>query len=89
MEITLTQSGFSSSWKITLSDAALVYTHAEALSSKKTIPYRQITGLFRDAERFYVVWGREVVHFLHQPQKEEYTGFSAQLLRRVKTAHGA
>ena len=69
--------------------SGVTWSHSELLSTKKTIPYRQITGVFRDAEKCYIVWGGEVVHFLHQPQKEEYNSFVAQLVRRVKNAQGA
>ena len=88
-ELTLKQAGFSSAWKVILGISSVTHTQSELLSSKKTIPYRQISGIFRDAERCYIVWGAEVVHFLHQPQKAEYTSFVAEMVRRVKSAHGA
>ncbi len=89
IEPTLKQSGFSSAWKVVLGMTSITWTQSELLSTKKIIPYRQVTGVFRDAEKCYIVWGGEVAHFLHQPKKEEYNSFVAQMVRRVKSARGA
>jgi len=88
-ELTLKQSAFANSFKLVLEATELSYAHSEAFSQKKTIPYRQITGVFRDADRCYIVWGSEVVYFLNEPKKPEYVTFVDQLLSRIKASRGA
>jgi hypothetical protein len=88
-DLALKQSSFSNTFKLVLEPSELSYAHSEVLSEKKSIPYRQISGIFRDADRCYVVWGTDVVHFLHEPQKQEYLDFIVQLLSRVRTTRGA
>jgi len=88
-ELSLKQTAFSNTFKLVLEPSELQYAHSEVLSEKKSIPYRHISGIFRDADRCYIVWGHDVVHFLHEPSKPEYVSFVEQLLSRVRSSRGA
>jgi hypothetical protein len=88
-EVMLKQSGITMTFRLVLEPSAVAYSHSEVLSERKSIPYRQITGIFRDADRCYIVWGADVVHFLHQPEKTDYVTFVDQLLQRVRPSRGA
>lgn len=88
-ELSLKQTGLTNAYKLVLEPSSLSYSHSEVLTAKKDIPYRQITGLFRDAERCYVVWGGEIVHFLHQAGYPAYQEFVDELLLRIKSSRGA
>lgn len=87
--LALKQSTLTANYKLILEPSDVVYTHAEVFSSRKSIPYRQITGIFRDAERCYIVWGGQVARFLHQPDNADYKTFIDELLRRIAATSGA
>ena len=84
--LALKQTSLTNVFKLVLEASSLSYNRSEVLSSKKDIPYRQITGLFRDAERCYIVYGGEVVHFLHQGESPEYVAFMEQLVARLQSS---
>lgn len=85
----LKQSAFSAVFRLSLEPTEVTYSHSEVFSTKKSIPYRQITGVFRDAERAYIVWSGQVAKFLHQAGNAEYDAFIAELLKRIKATRGA
>ena len=87
--LSIKQSAFSAVFKLTLEPSEVSYSHSEVFSTKKSIPYRQITGVFRDAERAYIVWGGQVAKFLHQNDNADYQAFMAELLKRIKATRGA
>lgn len=85
----LKQSAATAAFKLVLEPSEILYQHSEVFSTKKSIPYRQVTGVFRDAERCYIVWGSQVAKFLHQPGNAEYAAFMDELLLRIKATRGA
>ena len=87
--LSLKQSAATAVFKLVLDASEISYQHSEVFSTKKTIPYRQITGVFRDAERCYIVWSSQVAKFLHQPGNAEYAAFMEQLLARINASRGA
>lgn len=87
--LSIKQSAFSAVFKLTLETSEVLYSHSEVFSTKKTIPYRQVTGVFRDAERAYIVWGGQVAKFLHQAGNADYEAFMAELLKRINASRGA
>jgi hypothetical protein len=87
--LSIKQSAFSAVFRLTLEPSDIVYSHSEVFSTKKTIPYRQVTGVFRDAERAYIVWSGQVAKFLHQAGNQDYELFMAELLKRINASRGA
>jgi len=90
MAITLLkQSTLGTNYKLELQDAALSVVITDVTAAKKILLYRDITGLFTDAEKCHVVCKGDVVSFLHQPSVADYALFTAELVRRLKAVHGA
>lgn len=88
--LSLKQSAFSAVFRLTLEPSEIAYSHSEVFSTKKSIPYRQVTGVFRDAERAYIVWGAgQVAKFLHQAGNQDYETFMSELLQRIGASRGA
>jgi len=88
-ELSLKQSALSDWFELTLKPTELNHAHDLMMPENKRIPYAQITGIFRDAGHCYVVWGADVVRFLHEPGKREYENFMDQFLSRVRATRGA
>ena len=87
--LALKQSAATAVFKLVLEPDSVNYSHAEVFSTRKLIPYRQITGVFRDAERAYIVWAGQSAKFLHQPGNADYDAFLSELLNRIAATRGA
>ena len=85
---TLTQGNLATKWRVELQEDKFTHTDMTLLSKVTPVPYGEVTGIFKNAEKLFIVAQQRAFVLTLQAGKKDFDYFLEVLLERVKHAHG-